>query len=245
VLVGEKIETLPQFDFATEQGFAYFQGFFFGHPLPRGGNRIEGLPAGYFRILSALQDPELTVLQLEDLVKHDTAICYRILRAANSAACAQHGAVDSVRQALVLLGLDTVRRWASLWILAGLGSGGNTELVVMSVIRARCCELMGDASRQAYVPAAFLLGMCSLLDAILGCPMGTILEHLDLPAETQAALLGQDGHSRRVLDCVVAAERGEWDRSLELAVGLGVDPCVLALAHREALAWAGDLRRAS
>jgi EAL and modified HD-GYP domain-containing signal transduction protein len=113
----------------------------------------------------------------------------------------------------------------------------------MSVVRARCCEIVGDASPRAQVPAAFLLGLCSLLDVMLHCPMKAILSHLDLPPEARDALLGADGPSRLVLECVIAYERGEWDRCFELAGQIDVDPALLAVAHREALSWAAELRR--
>jgi EAL and modified HD-GYP domain-containing signal transduction protein len=241
-LVGEKIVRIAQFDEALGQGFRYFQGFYFGQPVTQGGGRIEGRGAAYFRILRALHDANLTILDLEDLVKHDAAICYRILRAANAASRAQRAPVTSIRQALLLLGLDTVRRWASLWILAGLGQRGTTELVVMSVVRARCCELVGRSVDPTGASGGFLLGMCSLLDVMLGCPMDVVLEHLHLSDDDRDALLGRDTPSRAVLDCVIAYERGAWNRCLALAEPLGVDRRRLAAAYRDAIAWAGDIR---
>ena len=126
--------------------------------------------------------------------------------------------MESIRQALVLLGIDTVRRWAALWVLAGLSAEAHPELVTMSTVRARCCELLAQTTRGPdYAAEGFLLGMCSLLDAILQRPMEVILAELPLPDEIMAALSGAENRSRHLLDCTVAYERGEFDRSLYLA----------------------------
>ena len=191
-----------------------------------------------------MQNRDLTIDSLEHLIKHDTSLCYRVLRTVNSAGYAQHRRVESIRQALVLLGVDTVRRWTSLWVLAGLSTGAQQELVVMSTVRARCCELLaGRAAGDEAASMGFLLGMCSMLDAILERPIECVLAELSLPEETGAALRGEDNGARRLLDCAVAYERGEWERSLQLADRAGIDSASLPTAHREALRWAADFHR--
>jgi c-di-GMP-related signal transduction protein len=243
-LLAEKIETAEQFEEGVREGFTYFQGFFFGRPITQGARDIPGDRLGHFRLLRALNDPELTVVQLENLIKHDVALCYRVLRTVNSAGFAQRGSVDSIRQALVLLGIDTVRHWASLWVLAGLSEGAHPELIVMCTVRARCCELLarrsGDGSSDG-----FLLGMCSLLDVILDRPMEAVVEQLPLSGATAAALRGEDNANRRILDCAIAYERGQWDRCLYLAGRAGLDPAGLPVAHQEALKWVQDFQRSA
>jgi EAL and modified HD-GYP domain-containing signal transduction protein len=129
------------------------------------------------RLLHALHNPELTILELEDLVKHDPALCFLILRTINSAAYALRTSVQSIHDALVLLGRDTVRRWAALWSLAGLSKDAHAELLTMATVRARCCELLGASTDKAGAAAdGFLVGMCSLLDAILEQPMPKLVE---------------------------------------------------------------------
>jgi c-di-GMP-related signal transduction protein len=243
-LVAEKIETVAQFERALRDGFEFFQGFFFGRPVTSGARQIPGDQVGHLRLLQAMQNRELTIDSLEHLIKHDTSICYRVLRTVNSAGYAQYRKVESIRQALVLLGVDTVRRWTSLWVLAGLSHGTHQELVVMSTVRARCCELLaGSTAGDEAASRGFLLGMCSMLDAILERPIESVLAELSLPDPTAAALRGEDNPSRRLLDCAVAYERGEWDRSLHLARQAGLDPPFLPVAHKNALRWATDFHR--
>ena len=145
--------------------------------------------------------------------------------------------------ALMLLGRDTVRRWASLYAVAGLGERAPSELVVMATVRARSAELLAASARTEDTAAdAFLLGMCSLLDVMLGRQMPLIVAELPLEEETKRALCGEANAKRRLLDCVIAYERGDWTTCAALARSVGINPAVLPGATAEALRWAQELR---
>ncbi len=240
VLLAEKVETLDEFDTASEEGFNYFQGYFFGRPVTQVAAPVPAHHVGYFRLLHALQDPDLSLQKLETLVKHDASLCFRVLRAVNSAACGQSSHVESIRQALVLMGVDAVRRWVALWVLAGLNERAQPEIVDMASVRGRCCEILAAQRGVDLAPAGFLVGMCSLLDAILARPMDSLLQQLPLPPNIQAALRGEDTDLRRLLDCVIAYERGQWDQCLTLAARVGLRPTALPAAHREAMRWSTE-----
>jgi EAL and modified HD-GYP domain-containing signal transduction protein len=237
-LLAEKIETPAEFVDAVAMGFDYFQGFFLGRPAIRAAREISGDQIAYLRLLHAINQPDLSIASLENLIKHDAALCYRILRTVNSAASAQRTAVASIQQALVLLGRDTLRRWASLWLMAGLAPSAHPELVVMATVRARCCELVGASLGTEDSADAFLVGLCSLLDAMLETPMESVLDQIPLSAANRAALAGENGERRRLLDCAIAYERGNWDACLLHASALGIDPALLPAAHQDALRWA-------
>jgi len=243
-LIAKGIETMDAFEAAVTEGYAFFQGFFFGRPLIAQARDVPGHQVAHLRLLHALNNPNLSVHQLEDLIKHDASLCYRILRTVNSAAYALHTPIQSIRQALVYLGRDTVRRWVSLWALAGLSERAHAEVVVMSTIRARFCELVSASRGDEDCGAeAFLLGMCSLLDVILDRPMEVVLAQLPLTAEAQAALRGDNNDGRRLLDCVITYERGVWDRAVELAREVGVASLALPKAHGDSLRWTRELQR--
>jgi len=242
-LLAEKVETMRQFDAATRQGFTYFQGFFFGRPQTETTRAVPESQAGHLRLLGALQNPDLTVIALEELVRHDALLCYRILKTVNCTAFGHSARVESVRQALVLLGIDAVRKWASIWVLAGLGETASAELITMSAVRARVCELLAADTKTS--PAdAFMLGMCSMLDSILGQSLEAIVSDLPLSDEVRAALGGESNECRRLLDCAVAYERGAWDECLRLASAVGLKSGAPAAAYGEALGWAAGLQRA-
>ena len=142
----------------------------------------------------------LSLAAIEELLKLDGSLTYRVLRTVNSAGFGLRREIHSVREALLLLGLDQIRRWTSVWLLAG-ANRGPSELVTMTVLRGRACELVGQALGRPDAGAEyFLLGMCSLLDVILGQPMSKVVNDLPLGDEIRAALLGQANDARRALD---------------------------------------------
>lgn len=243
-LLAEKVETAEQFAEVCDDGFDYFQGYFFGRPMTQAARDVPSHQLGLLRLLRALQDPDLTVHKLDSLVQHDASLCFRVLRTVNSAAYGQHARIASIQQALVLLGIDIVRRWASLWVLAGLNDRAHPEVVTMASVRARCCETL--ARRHGGVdagPAGFLLGMCSMLDAILDQPMHTLIDRLPLPQDVQAALRGDDTRERLLLDCAVAYERGDWARCTALADRARMPLDDLGRAHADALQWAHEFQK--
>jgi EAL and modified HD-GYP domain-containing signal transduction protein len=181
------------------------------------------------------------VAELEDHVKHDAALCLRILRTVNSAGFALRSTVTSIRDALILLGRDTIRRWASLWVLASLNDKAISEVVATATIRARCCEVLGASASDELGSQGFLLGLCSLLDAILERPMADVLADLPIDAETKAALLGTDNEMRRLLDCAIAYENGDWQRAADLARAVGIRPATLQTAYADAIKWSRAL----
>jgi c-di-GMP-related signal transduction protein len=243
-LIAKKVETRKAFDAAMHEDYALFQGFFFGQPEAAIGRHVSAEQVASINLLQALQDPNLAIDKLEQLIKQDPALCYRVLRTVNSAAFALRATVHSIREALVLLGCDAIRRWASVWTLLGLSEHAHPELITMAMTRARCCELLGGRMGGPDKAAeGFLLGMCSLLDAILGQPMDEILKGLPIDAVARAALLGEENHARRLLNCAVALERGYWVELDRLARVFKVDRMELAAVHAEALKWTRDLGR--
>jgi EAL and modified HD-GYP domain-containing signal transduction protein len=243
-LVATRLDTAAQFQEALAEGYQFFQGGFFGRPVIKEGRTIPAHQITQLRLLHALNDPNLSVHQIAELIKPDPSMCYRVLRAVNSAQFALQKEVASISEALILLGRDTVKRWVSLWSLAALGDKSHPELLTTATVRARCCEQLGDTTGRDDIAAqGFLLGLCSMLDAILERPMPDIVTELPLPVTIRAALLGEDNKLRRLLGCALAYEKGEWDDAVELAEAAGVDPSALPATYSGALQWARDLDR--
>jgi len=241
-LIAEKIETEETFDRARQEGFGYYQGFFFSRPVVFTAREVPPRALNYMKLLSALNDSRLTAGQLEDLVKQDVSLSLRILTSVNSAAQAIRREIVSMRQAIVLLGRQQIRRWASVWVLAGLATGGCQELVTMSLIRARWCELVGERLwGEACSSELFLCGMLSLLDSILGKPIPAILKSLPVSDRVGAALCGAPSPWTTLMSSVAAYERGAWEDALALAGAIGLSPSDLAASHVTALRWAQQL----
>ena len=239
-LIAEKAETAETVSRARAAGATLFQGYFFCKPTALGTS--VALPARrvvYVHLIAALGRDDLTVAALEDLVKHDVSLTYRVLRSVNSAAFGLRRDIDSLRQALVLLGLQQIRKWAMVWALAGINTSAP-ETVVVALLRARTCELIGDALSDSSDMGSgfFIAGLCSLLDAMLGQTMPEALGDLPLPAPVRAALFGESNMHRLVLDLVIAYERADWDRTAALAHDAGVDVAAVPQAYARALEWA-------
>jgi c-di-GMP-related signal transduction protein len=240
-LIAEKVETQEMADNVLAHGYSLVQGYHFCRPTTFA---APAMPAGriaHLRLFAALSQDDLTVDELENLIKHDVSLSYRVLRSVNSAATGVHREVTSVRQALVLLGLDYIRKWASVWALAGLNDGGTQETVSVALLRARCCEVLGAQMGGEKANGSFLLGLCSLLDVIIGRPMSEVLGEMPLPSDTREALLGQANRDRALLDAVIAYERGEWANAAAALAPLGLKDAALPGAYAEALKWAREL----
>ena len=181
--------------------------------------------------------------ELEELVKQDTVLSLRVLQCINSAAFAIRREVRSIREALVLLGMGPIRKWASVWCLAKLSVGRTSELATMAMLRARACELLAEDLDDVDAHEMFLVGLCSLLDAMLDRPMHEALGELPLSEPARNALLGEPNALRSVLNAVMAYETGSWEEALTSE--FVTDELILPRSYSSALLWARELSAAN
>jgi EAL and modified HD-GYP domain-containing signal transduction protein len=181
-------------------------------------------------------DPDFTVI--EDLFKHDPALSYRLLRYLNSAAFALRERVTTVGRAIMYLGLSGLRAWATVIILADLGSDQPFELVVTSVARGRFCELLGrELNLKVSGPDLFLMGLFSLIDVLTGGPLEQALDDLPLAAVTKEALLGEPNSVRPLLDLIFAIERADWATAGQIIERLDLPNDLVPSLYFEAVEW--------
>lgn len=236
-LLAEKVESPEEQARCRELGFHYFQGFFFARPQPVSRVRLSPDRVNALNLLGRLQDPELDLEGLTELISQDVYLSYRILRLINSAFFPLRTRIDSVQRALVYLGLDTVRTWATWLAMAGVRDKPQ-ELAVTNLVRARMAESLGRALEGGGSERYFTAGLFSTLDALLDRPMAEALEQLPLSAELEGALLRHEGSVGQVLAAIKAYERGDWDG----ATRVGLAPEWLGQAYREAVAAAEEVR---
>lgn len=245
-VIASRVESPESYAGAKASKCRYFQGFYFCEPVMRSAQALPAKQLAYVNLLTALNKPNLSIGELEDLVKRDVSLAYRVLRSVNSAAFGGGREITSIRQALVLLGIDQVRKWASVWSMAGLGGGSASETMSLALIRARCCELIGQRlSGSEAADQMFLLGLCSLLDTILSRPIEVAIADVQLPVDIRDALLGVPNFARAVLDAVIAVERADWPRAATIAADAGIPESVLSKAYADALPWACQLANAA
>jgi c-di-GMP-related signal transduction protein len=238
-LVAEKVENQDAFREAREQGYAFFQGYFFARPAILTRRTVPEFKLNYLRVLREVLRPEVDFRRLEVSIRRDVTLSYKLLRYVNSVFFGMRSPVTSILGALQLIGEREVKKWASLIVLASMSSDKPAELVVEAAIRARLCESL--AALGGVGPRAeelFLMGMFSVIDAILDQPLDVALQEIPLCDETKAALLGQPGAPRDLFDCSLAYHQGDWGDFLTLAGRLGIPEEAVPEHYQKALAWA-------
>ena len=242
-LVADHVETRLAFETSRDAGCGLFQGSYFRTLEMRSGAAMPSQHAVYVRLLAALSRPKLALDELEALVKQHALLSVRILQCVNSAAFAIRREVRSIREALVFLGTGPIRQWASVWCLAKMNTAGS-EITMLSLIRARSCELLGKGIPGLDTEELFIVGLCSVLDTILGRPMAEAIAELPLSDAVRAALLGEPGPMRSILDAVVAYETGSWEEAIDTAESVGAVEATLSHAHAGAMSWARQVSTA-
>ena len=244
-MLAEKVETQEEFALAREERFGYFQGYFFARPVILSRKEIPVLKLNYLRLLAEIHRPELEFGQIEPLIKHEVSLCHRLLRYVNSAAFGLRVHVMSVQHALVLLGESDLRRWISLAALPVLASDKPDERVESAVVRARFCELIAPwAGLRERHAELFLMGMFSLLDAMVNRPLAEVLEELHLAQDVRDALLGTLEPANGlayVYALALAYERADWDAAAMSAARLGAPSGAVSEAYLEAVKWSRQL----
>lgn len=234
-LLAEKVETRAEFELYRELGFDLFQGFFFGRPNILNKAGIPSSRMQTLRLLSELNRDDSEVEDIEALVRSNVDLTYKLMRLVNSSAFALNRQVESVRDAVVYVGVGHVRRLATMVALASVDDKPN-ELLTVSLVRARMCERFAALESDPDLHQAFTVGMLSTLDAMLDQPMAEILEHLPLSGVARAALLEEEGKFGRYLRWSLGCERAESDVLNEIAVG-SED---LGKNYLDSIVWARD-----
>ena len=220
-MLAEKVETREEFLAAKKAGFLYFQGYFFRRPETMKAHEIPGNRLNYVRMLQVVSKPELEPREIENAIKGEASLCYRLLRYLNSAAFGFANEIHSVRHALAILGEREVRRWVRLVATLSAGQHKSSELVLSALVRARFCELLSPKTKYGDSDL-FLMGLLSLMDSILEIPMSEVLDSVPIDQETKEVLLGRDSRLRPLYQLMLAQESGDWQHSAELARSLNL-----------------------
>ncbi len=208
-IIADKVETQDDFASCRSMGFDFFQGYFLAKPAVLKKRGVVPSQLAMLRLLAALQQPTVTIKELENLIAQDLALSYKLLRLINSAYFGLPNKIESIRRAVIYLGLQPIKRWVRLMALSGV-ERKPPELLATALYRAKMCELLGSAAGYKDADSYFTVGLFSMLDAFLHLPMEQILEELPLAPELTAALVYGKGPMGQALQCVLAHERADW-----------------------------------
>jgi EAL and modified HD-GYP domain-containing signal transduction protein len=237
LLVATQVGDHAAFERCRELGFTYFQGEYFAQPRLFRHRGVATAGLGSLRRLSELTSGDVSFEDLERIIASDVGLSLKLLRYVNSAFFALPRTVSSVQEALNLLGVRTVRRWAMVMVISSIPDVPD-ELVALGLRRAHMCEILAGSASSEERDTLFTIGLFSVADALLAMPMEEVLESLPFTQEIQDALLHRNGPKGDLLAAVSAYERGEFPSLQAAAPGPS-----LAGAYRSALQWADEATR--
>ncbi len=231
-LLADNVDTYEQFEMCKKQNFEMYEGYFFCSPKNTGTdipvNRLAAV-----RLLGKLQDPSLSLNELEQSISTDLTLSYKLLRFANSAFIGLNRTVDSISHAAKLIGMERIRLWASLLMFSKMEDKPR-ELMITAIVRAAMCERLASSANDRPKESFFTVGLLSVLDALMDRPMEEALTELPVSTEVGSALTHLEGSYGEALRCVLAYERGEWDR----VCYKDLRPMTIRSHYLDSLGWA-------
>ncbi len=244
LMLAEKIED-PEIHHLTKSlGYSYFQGFLFSKPEIVKGRKISTEDISVLHLLQELSNEDFEIRDLSRIISTDVSLSYRLLKYINSAYFSLQQKVQSITQAITLIGVKMLKQWLMVIILSDLDRGPrDEEIIYISIWRARFLMLMASLLKSIpYSPdTMFMLGLFSKLDALLNQQMEEVLESLPLEEDIIKGLCGQPNSAHDFLCLSRAVEEGDWLLAEKLFEKYSLDPRHAAVAHNQARDWAHEL----
>jgi c-di-GMP-related signal transduction protein len=240
-LVAEKVETAQQHEMLQELGVKLFQGYWFAKPVLVEGQTIRPAQATILQLINLVRQ-QASTQEIEEVLKRDPTLSFNLLRFINSASFGLRTEVTSFKHAVMLLGLNKLFKWAALLLTTSQAGEVPPAVGSTAVVRGRLMELLtADTLPPEESDNAFVVGIFSLLDTLLGVPMPAALATLSLPDTVTHALLYGTGPLAPYLALAQACESGDDDTFASTSVTLGLSSNQVNWAHLQALAWAETL----
>ena len=233
-LLAEKVETKEEFERCKELGFDYYQGYFFSKPQIIKGKSLPANKVAILSLLAKLQDNESSNEELAEIISQDLTMSVRVLRYINSAQFGFSREVNSIQQAIMMLGRTTIRNLATLLSMSQIKDKPH-ELLIISMIRSKMAE---NIAKQVKMDKeiCFTIGLFSIIDTLMDQDMEVLIEGLPLTENIRAALIRHEGELGKILNCVLAYESGDWENAnYENLSANDIRECYL-----EALNWSND-----
>ncbi|MDH5517914.1 MAG: HDOD domain-containing protein [Gammaproteobacteria bacterium] len=231
-LLADKVETLDDYDFCMELGFDYFQGYFLSRPRIIRGASLPQNKVAIMKILALLQNQDADIDDINQLISADATISYKILKLMNSAFFSFDTKIDSVKQALLLMGRQKLSSWASMSALSQLDDR-PAEMLHIAMTRAKMCELLARQARLQPVENYFTAGLFSALDILMGQPLDSLLKPLPVSDDLRLAIIDRKGVIGYALDCTLAYQTSDWKNVKFLNLSIAE----ISSCHLQAIKW--------
>jgi EAL and modified HD-GYP domain-containing signal transduction protein len=247
-MLAEKVETQQEFKHCLSLGFDYFQGYYFAKPIVMAGKKLPASELALIEILDLIEQ-DVDNSRIEQAVKRDASLSINLLRLVNTPAAGAKSRIDSMGQALLVLGQKQLKRWLQILLYArgDKTASLNSPLLQLATTRARLLELMAEYSNdgpRARSQAAFTVGILSLIDALFCIPMEDLLDKFNVADDVRAALLHRQGSFGDMLSVAEAAEHGK-PLPAEAQARLGLAAQDLQELLPNAFEWANKVTQTS
>lgn len=244
-LLAEKIETQEQFDKAKALGIDFFQGYYFCSPHIVEQNDVDTNKSVVYAMYQETLKPNVNYTKLSEYFERDTALAYKLLKFINSGLFPVRDPISSIKQALVYLGNNQVKKFVNLIITAHVAEHKPEELTQMSIVRAKFCEQIAEKVLPSRTEESFILGLFSLLDAILDKPMTDIVQQLPLTEDLSAALIGHENPLGNILGVVKSYESASWSQMRRACARFRMDQDELPEFYQAAITWADQYKHSN
>jgi EAL and modified HD-GYP domain-containing signal transduction protein len=239
--LAEKVETREEHQRAMDMGFKLFQGYYFSKPLLENLKEIDALNVNLVRIVNVLNIEPIDYDKIAEIIQQDVGLSYKFLKMSNSVYYGTKYRIKNIKQGLMFMGTDEIRRWVYLMMLRGVQSPENAELVKTSVIRGKMLSLLAKELHTVKESDYFIGGMFSSVDVLMNTNMEKALVGLPLSQEVRDALLGKPNQLRWYLDTVIALERAEWEKLSQAGSYPQVSANRYMTLYLEAIRWQRSL----
>lgn len=243
-LLAEKVETREEFEQAKESGYQFFQGYFFSKPQIIHSKEIPTNIVQYFRIIRLINEENANISHIAELIEHDVSLSYKLLKLIN--ASANKNKVRSIKHAILVLGLTELYQWIYILALRESSRGdsdyGSNALIASSLFRAKFCELLAKEKRQPNSAEYFLIGMFSMMEALLQRPFHQIIQQLPFSNQVIQTLTGSEMTEMSVyLDIAVAFDTLNWKDIHKYSGEISISEDQLRMYYNKAMQWSNQI----
>ncbi|MFD2165760.1 EAL and HDOD domain-containing protein [Thalassotalea euphylliae] len=241
-LLAERVETSRQFEQLKLLGFTLFQGYFFAKPEMMKQKKISTTKHNILELINQSSHASLDFDAINDIFSIDPGLTYKLLRFINSPMYGRSQEITSLKHALIYIGEVELKKFIALLALSDLAQNKPTEIMRLSLFRAKFCEQIAQYLHDSEnPPKAFLTGMLSLIDGILDYDIAEVINILPIDAEIKSALLGENIYLTSYLDLAKHAEQGRWLHCENISKQFNIPKEVCSQAHQDAMAWADTM----
>jgi len=240
--LAEKVENKEEYDEALKLGYTYFQGYYFSKPIVLSTKSIPANKDTGLKILKLINKDDFDFNHLEALIIKDLGLSYKLTKLINSSAYGIKNKVSNIKYAITLLGKKEIIKWLYIVLLNDLKENDTNEVVKVSLQRAKMCELICHMSTyKEKNNSAYMVGLFSVMDAVLNCPIEVIIKELYLSNEIKEGLIEETNPLNKMLKLTISYEKGQWEDVMFYAKEIEIAHKKLAEAYLESVRWADDV----